>query len=141
MSLLSPMEKMEVFISLQAGKTTSFDEDLQIYGNTGIGIKTLRMKAGEVVVGRIHEIWCVNMLVSGSMLVTDNPEASFTEIEAPFVFESSPGSQKFGMCQTDCVFINIITTLPDETLDALSKRMAKKSRIEETIITKELLCQ
>ena len=93
--------------------------------NSGLMVRTLQVQAGDIIVGEVHNEWNVNILASGSMLVTDNPAGEYALINAPMVFETGPGSQKFGMCVTDCTFMNVIKTLPMETEDDCFHRMAQ----------------
>ena len=84
------------------------------------------MKQGEVVLGHKHDIYTLDMLIEGSMLITNNPEKEFVRIQAPFIFETAPGSQKFGMCETDCTFLNVLRYDEGETEDEVYNRMIGK---------------
>ncbi len=136
----TPMEKMEIFLRSLPSVIEEFDVQNQVMPNSGIMVRTLKMKAGEVIIGKIHTEWNVNILASGSMYVTSNPEDAYVKVDAPYVFETGPGSQKFGMCITDCVFMNAIRCEDGETGEEVVDRMTKESRVTNSI-EKEKLCQ
>ena len=135
----SPMEKMEIYLRSLPSAEYEFDVQTQFFAKSGLAVRTLKLKAGEVLIGKIHKEWNVNILASGTMQVTSNPQAEFVTVEAPYVFETGPGSQKFGMCLTDCVFMNAIIS-SDETEETLLNRMTEESRITK-VIEKEIVCR
>lgn len=128
----NPMEKMEIFLRSLPTASSEFDVTTQFFSNSGIAVRVMKMKAGEVVIGKIHKEWNVNILASGSLWVTNNPEEGKVRVDAPYVFETGPGSQKFVMCITDCVFMNAITS-NNETEEELVNRMSKESRVTKLI--------
>ncbi len=135
----SPMEKMEIYMRSLPGAVEEFDTTTQIFPSSGLGVRYIKMKAGEVLIGKIHKEWNVNILCSGSLQVASNPEEGFVTLTAPQVFETGPGSQKFVMCLTDCVFMNVLQS-ENETEDEMVNRMAEDTRITK-VIEKEKLCQ
>ena len=124
---LKPMDQMIEFMKKELD--TFGKDDLptvtNMLPNSGLMTRTIQTKAGQIIVGEVHKEWNTNVLASGSMLVTDNPCGEYVLIHAPLVFETGPNSQKFGMCITDCTFINIIKTLDGETEDECLNRMAQ----------------
>jgi len=132
------MDKMEVYLrSLSKAKDgVDYPVETKVFDNSGIAVRYIQIPAGEVVLGKVHKEWNVNILTQGSLWVTSDPTKDFVRIEAPYTFETGPGAQKFVMCETDCVFMNVIRALPNETEDEVVNRMA-----EETKITKEITCQ
>ena len=135
---LNGMDKMELYIrSLPTAKNIEdYEAETKVFENAGIAVRYMKASKGEVIIGRVHKEWNVNILTQGTLLVTNDPTKDFLRIEAPYTFETGPGSQKFGMCETDCVFMNVIRTLPNETEDEVLDRMT-----EDTKITKEISCQ
>ena len=132
LSNLSGLEKMEVYLRTLTKTFQEFDVQTKMFPNSGIAVRTMKLKAGEVVLGKIHKEWNVNILASGSMYVSNDPTKDFVRVEAPAVFETGPESQKFVMCITDCVFMNAIIS-NNETEDELLNRMAKDTRITNLI--------
>ena len=136
----SPMEKMEIHLRSLPNAIVGYgDVKTDFFPNSGLAVRTLRMKAGEVVIGKIHKEWNVNTLVSGSLHITNNPDGKLVRVDAPQVFETGPGSQKLVMCITDCVFMNTIVS-HNETEEELLNRMTEESRVTKQI-EKGLLCQ
>jgi len=124
---LKPMDQMIEFMKKELD-TFGKDELPTVntmLPNSGMMARTIQVRAGQVIVGEVHKEWNTNILASGSMLVTDNPAGEYVLIHAPMVFETGPGSQKFGMCITDCTFMNIIKTLTLETEEECLQRMAQ----------------
>jgi len=132
------IDRMEIYLrSLPNAKDISdYEAETHVFDNSGLAIRYVKMNAGEVVLGKVHKEWNVNVLTQGSLWVTNDPTKDFVRIEAPYTFETGPGSQKFVMCETACIFMNVIRTLPNETKEEVLKRMA-----EDTKITKEIECQ
>lgn len=135
----TPMEKMEIFLRSLPQFRSEFDVKTEFFPGSKLATRTLSMKAGDIVLGKTHTIYDVSVLMSGSLYVTNNPEGSFVRLDAPQVFETAPGAQKFVMCITDCVFMNIMHS-ENETADELLERMTVDSRITKTI-NKGLTCQ
>ncbi len=102
-----------------------FDDAHAVYPNTGLYARHLKMKAGEVFIGSEHKEWTLNILASGILKVTNDPTKGSIRIEAPFTFESGPGSHKFAMCITDCVFMNVMRS-ENETADEALNRITKE---------------
>ena len=133
LDIYTPIEKMEIFLrSLPQMATSEFDTNTDFFEGSKLAVRTLRLKAGEVILGKIHKVHTVNILVSGSLYVTGNPEGGFVKLVAPQLFETGPNSQKFGMCLTDCVFMNIMQS-ENETEEELLGRVTEDSRITKLI--------
>ncbi len=128
----SNMEMMEMFISTFPSSSRDLDTKTKLFPNTGIGLRILKSLAGDVILGKIHKVWQVNILASGTMMVTNDPTEKAVKISAPYSFETGPDSQKFGMCLTDCVFINAIVS-NNETIEELELRSVKDSRVAKLI--------
>lgn len=132
------MEQMEIFIrSRTDSREDGYDADTRIFSNSQQLTRSVVVPAGEVILGKIHKEWSLNILASGSLLLVADPTSkAMVQINAPYIFESGPNSQKLGMAVTDCVFINVMRTKKDETVDEALDRM-----VEDTLITKEIECQ
>ncbi len=133
------MEKAEVLIRAMTDGIDNPDPEAytQIFENCGLGVRVLKMKAGQLVQGKIHNEWAVNILASGIHLVTSDPSEPPVRLEGPQVFESAPGSQKLGMCLTDCVFINVVRSQPKETADEFDDRVVSDTLVSKAIQQKE----
>jgi len=124
---LNPMNQMIEFMKQELD--TYGKDDIPtvntIFPNSGMMVRHIVIEAGNILVGEVHKTWNVNILASGTMLVTDNPAGEYTLIQAPVVFETGPGSQKFGMCITECIFMNVVTTKQGETVDECLHRLTE----------------
>ncbi len=133
------MEKAEILMRAMTAGADNPDPEAytQMFENCGLGVRVLKMKAGQMVQGKIHNEWAINILASGVHLVTSDPSEPPVRLEAPQVFESAPGSQKMGMCLTDCVFINVMRSKAKETEDEFINRVVADTRISKAIQMKE----
>lgn len=134
----SPMEQMELFIRSKSDiREDGYDAETRVFTNSQLLTREVVVPAGEVILGKIHKEWSVNILSSGSLfLIADPTSKQMVRIDAPYIFESGPNSQKLGMAITNCVFINVMKTNKNETVDEALDRM-----VEDTAITKEIKCQ
>jgi hypothetical protein len=124
---LKPMDQMIEFMKKEL-ETFGRDDrpaENKLLPNSGIMVRHMTVYAGDIIVGEVHNEWNTNILASGSMLVTDDPTGEFALIHAPTVFETGPNSQKFGMAVTDCIFMNVIKTKENETVDECFNRLIK----------------
>ncbi len=133
------MEKAEILLRALTAGTDNPDPEAytQMFENCGLGVRVLEMKAGQLIQGKIHNEWAINILASGTHLVTSDASEPPVRLEAPQVFESAPGSQKLGMCLTDCVFINVMRSNPKETEDEFMDRIVTDTRVSKAIQMKE----
>ena len=127
---LTSMDKMELYLS---SLPTSFtDEDniwQKVFSNSGLYVRSLTINAGEAILGKVHKEWNVNILASGSLYITNDPiSGDRVRIDAPYIFETGPGSQKLGFAITDCVFINVIRS-NDETEKEVFNRMSEQKTL------------
>lgn len=129
----TPMEKMEVHLRQMSNIIVEAQTKTMLHGGSQLMTRTMTIKAGDIILGKIHKEWNVNILASGSMYVMSDPTKDKVRVDAPQVFETGPGSQKLGMAITDCVFMNVMSYEPGETLDEVVDRMTEDSRITKQI--------
>ena len=137
----TPMEQLEILLRAKHEIFTADEVPTVVkqMPNSGLGVRYVKLVAGSVYLGKVHKEWSLNILASGSMYVMADPTKDKLKVEAPYVFETGPGSQKFVMCITDCVFMNVLKS-ENESIDDMENRMASNSRITK-LIEKERLCQ
>lgn len=112
------------------GIDTGFNDGHKVLPNSGLYVRYLKFKAGDMVIGKEHTEWSANILAYGDMIIMDSPYGNKLRISGPKIFESSPGSQKIGKALTDCLFINVYKAEKDETEDEVVKRVIN---IEEVV--------
>ncbi|RLC85895.1 MAG: hypothetical protein DRI37_07535 [Chloroflexi bacterium] len=136
----SPMELMEIHLRSLATSMDEFNTNTNVFDNSGLMVRQMKIKAGEIILGKIHNEWNVNILASGSLYVMADPSKDKVKITAPHVFETGPNSQKLGFAITDCVFMNVMRSEPGEKPEEAVSRMTKESRVTKQI-EKETLWQ
>lgn len=136
----TPMEHMEIYLRGLPNAVAAEDvpSEIKQFPNCGLGVKYVYLSGGSVYIGKIHKEWSMNILASGSMYVMADPTKEKVKVEAPYVFETGAGSQKFVMCITDCVFMNVLKS-NNETKTEMENRMAEDTRITKAI-RKEKQC-
>jgi len=109
-------------------------EDLPVvewlFENTRLYVRALFIDAGQMILGKEHAEWNVNILTEGTLIVMSDPYSPKVKVEAPFIFETGPGSQKLVKALTDCVFMNIVGIKKGETKEDVFKRMVKESECQ-----------
>jgi hypothetical protein len=74
----------------------------------GVYVRTLRLKRGDVLTGKIHKFDCINIIAKGKIAVSDcNGEKAV--YEAGDVFNSPAGTKRAGFAFEDTVFINVFS--------------------------------
>lgn len=87
-----------------------FKDELEVMHHAlpGVYVRTVLMKAGQVVVGRIHKYDHIAIISAGKALVTSADfEEGPREIKAPFIFKSAPGAMRGLLILEDCVWTTI----------------------------------
>jgi len=136
---LNPMEAMEIYIRSMANSFYEFDTDTNVWPNSKLMTRVMKIKAGEIILGKVHKEWNINILASGSIRVTNDPRQPHVQIDAPYVFETGPGSQKLVLAVTDCVFMNVMIS-ENETPEEAVNRMAEDTRVTK-LMEKDRLWQ
>jgi quercetin dioxygenase-like cupin family protein len=78
----------------------------------GVYVRTLYLKKGDVLTGKIHKHECINIVAKGKIAVTDcNGDRKI--LVAGDIFNSPAGTKRAGFAFEDTVFINVFNC--DET--------------------------
>ncbi len=77
----------------------------------GLYARQFDLKAGEVLIGKIHKFDHLAMLVCGEMAIAD--EFGVQRVKGPLLFNSKRGAKRAGYALTDATFITFHPT--DET--------------------------
>jgi len=72
----------------------------------GVYVREMRVPAGTTITGKIHKTSTVDVLLEGSIIVV-NDSGIPARLDAPLVFESSPGISKAGYAITDVRWLTI----------------------------------
>lgn len=91
--------------------------------------REIRMKAGDLVVGKIHNHAHVNNISKGRVLVTT--EFGSDEFRAPYQFVSTPGTKRAVLVLEDCIWT---TYHPQKKRDVSEADLAD---IESDVIAKD----
>ena len=75
------------------------------YFANGLYVREMQVKAGTVLVGKVHKTQHIFALIQGGMtLVWDSHRL---RVKAPFITVSEPGIKRAGLAHEDCVCLNI----------------------------------
>lgn len=74
----------------------------------GMYLRKMLIRAGTLVVGKIHRKACLNIVASGDITVLT--EAGCKRVRAGETAASPPGTQKVGLAHADTVFVNVFRT-------------------------------
>ena len=75
----------------------------------GVYCRKMTIPAGTTLTGKIHRHSTLNVLLQGTIIVT-NADGAVRELEGPAVFVSPPGCKKVGHALTDTVWLNVHPT-------------------------------
>ena len=78
------------------------------YHIKGVYVRELRLKAGTVLTGKIHNFESIGILSQGRMRILTSNGARI--VEAPFIAVDKPGIKRLGVCETDCTFVTVHRT-------------------------------
>lgn len=93
----------------------------------GMYIRKIRIKKGDVLVGKIHRKPCVNFVESGDLSVIT--ETGVARIKPGFNVVSPAGLQKVGIAHEDSVFVNVFRTDTTDPVE-LEKELTVNHRSE-----------
>jgi hypothetical protein len=94
--------------AMQKCKQVDMSDREQFHYACGVASKTLKIKKGELILGKFHRESTINILLEGKIrLAGDGFQAVIT---APQIFVSPAGTQKLGEALEDVLFVNIHTT-------------------------------
>lgn len=94
----------------------------------GFYARTLTLKAGETLTGKVHATEHIFMLTQGSILVATEEGAQ--EIHAPFQAICRPGLKRAGHALTDCVCVNIHITQETDMVRLEATLIEPERRLE-----------
>ena len=94
----------------------------------GVYTRILRIRKGQVLIGKIHKKECVNIVAKGDISVLT--EHGSGRIKAGHVAVSGPGIQKIGYAHEDTIFINVSRT--DQTdIEKIEQEIASEDDSEK----------
>ena len=82
--------------------------ELNHYRIQGVYARELKLKAGTILTGKIHNFESMGILSQGRMRILTSEGAKI--VEAPYVTVDKPGVKRLGVCETDCTFVSIHRT-------------------------------
>ena len=82
--------------------------ELNHYRIPGVYARELKLKAGTILTGKIHNFESMGILSQGRMRIYNSEGAKI--VEAPYVTVDKPGVKRLGVCETDCTFVSIHRT-------------------------------
>ena len=82
--------------------------ELNHYRIQGVYARELKLKAGTILTGKIHNFESMGILSQGRMRILTSEGAKI--VEAPYVTVDKPGIKRLGVCETDCTFVSIHKT-------------------------------
>lgn len=85
------------------------------YRIKGVYVRELKLKAGTVLTGKIHNFESIGVLSQGRMRILTSEGAYI--VEAPFIAVDKPGIKRLGVCETDCTFVTVHRTDAEEIAD------------------------
>lgn len=109
---------------LRKAETVDVDSRTGHLFGPGFYVRTLTLKAGETLTGKVHSTEHIFMLTQGSILVATEDGAM--QLDAPYQAVCRPGLKRAGHALTDCVCVNVHIT--NET---------DMARLEATLIEPE----
>lgn len=97
---------------LRKGETVDVESRTGHLFGPGFYVRTLTLKAGETLTGKVHSTEHIFMLTQGSILVATEDGA--LRLDAPYQVVCRPGLKRAGHALTDCICVNVhITTETD----------------------------
>jgi len=115
MSELATQGNMPEILALESWIKANTNQEEQIatsqtnhYHIQGVYVRELKLKAGTVLTGKIHNFESIGILSQGRMRILTSDGAFI--VEAPFVAVDKPGIKRLGVCETDCTFVTVHRT-------------------------------
>jgi len=81
---------------------------LQHFYLPGVCVRVMFIPAGSALTGKIHKHVHIAILAKGTLRLADAENAVI--VEAGYVAYGKPGIKRLGYAETDCVFINVLST-------------------------------
>ena len=115
MSDLATQGNMPEILALESWIKANVDQEalletteLNHYRIPGVYARELKLKAGTILTGKIHNFESMGILSQGRMRILTSEGAKI--VEAPYVTVDKPGIKRLGVCETDCTFVSIHRT-------------------------------
>ena len=115
MSDLAAQGNMPEILALESWIKENVDQnemlkttELNHYRIQGVYARELKLKAGTILTGKIHNFESMGILSQGRMRILTSEGAKI--VEAPYVTVDKPGIKRLGVCETDCTFVSIHKT-------------------------------
>ena len=115
MSDLATQGNMPEILALESWIKANVDQEalletteLNHYRIPGVYARELKLKAGTILTGKIHNFESIGILSQGRMRILTSDGAKI--VEAPYVTVDQPGIKRLGVCETDCTFVSIHKT-------------------------------
>ena len=115
MSDLATQGNMPEILALESWIKANVDQEalletteLNHYRIPGVYARELKLKAGTILTGKIHNFESIGILSQGRMRILTSEGAKI--VEAPYVTVDKPGIKRLGVCETDCTFVSIHRT-------------------------------
>ena len=115
MSDLATQGNMPEILALESWIKENVDQnemlkttELNHYRIPGVYARELKLKAGTILTGKIHNFESMGILSQGRMRILTSEGAKI--VEAPYVTVDKPGIKRLGVCETDCTFVSIHRT-------------------------------
>ena len=74
----------------------------------GIYVGVMYLPAGTLLTGKIHKHTHIAILAKGTLRLADGENSAI--VSAGYVAYGRPGIKRLGYAETDCVFINVLST-------------------------------
>jgi gentisate 1,2-dioxygenase len=81
---------------------------LEHYFLPGVYVRSVHLKKGDVLTGKIHKYGCINIVAKGKIAVS-SCDGDSTVLHAGEVFSSPAGTKRAGFAFEDTVFINVFS--------------------------------
>ena len=102
------IDELTRYLLSLAGATTSFADRTEHIIQGGMYMRRLLIPRGELMIGKIHRVGCMNVVARGEITVlTEHGCRRVAEGEMAF---SPPGTQKVGLAHEDTLFVNVFRT-------------------------------
>ena len=122
MSDLSLQGNMPEILALESWIKANTNQEEQLataetnhYQIKGVYVRELKLKAGTILTGKIHNFESIGILSQGRMRILTSGGAFI--VEAPYITIDQPGIKRLGVCETDCTFVTVHRTDAEEIAD------------------------
>ena len=100
------------------------DLPTQYFYLPGVCVGVMYIPAGTLLTGKIHKHAHIAILAKGTLRLADGDNSVI--VEAGYVAYGEPGIKRLGYAETDCVFVNVLST------DAVGKEELERELVVDT---------